>query len=605
MKYIYIAVILTIIALAYAADPISMRNAATGSVFEGEWEKVYDPIELKFMSGTYFFTSLSDFNFEYYKIYDDYVMSSEKRMLEEFPFGIAFSNPFVKNLKHALLFRTRTAKVPELFDYDDYEYIDGGEIESYETTYYDENNDGIYDYKTIRYEESTRYNCDDKFNELIINNSFLLDEISLGLLFQYFTNKSSDDDTYMDYGQYDFGNFLQGMSGSSKHYWIEYYETDDDEYMYKISEDGDFNYTYESNQLKFAAAAMKPFDINGSDYEIRLDLGLDCYLDTKSSRDDKYYGEFEEVVIRDTLVESGFYKETYKNITETNENDLFIMLQTKRVFLKAEERTLDGFWSTGIGFGFISGDYQYENHHIIDNEQMTNNFSNDESDAIETYKENDCLEESGDYSGAHLDLFAKINLPLNEYADFGFAGYYKYLEKNRNTDYTRDFTSEEMYQSGEEFDSATEAIIKETSHITADKEFLSCTTTFKVPVGLEFRLPQKDISLNDGFGLRNFIFRIGSVYTYRKYTTEATYDNNETYPLTTITEYGNGEISESHDEQNSLYSEKKKSTTITSRNVYTGGIGYKHSENVSIDLGGYIDENTKDYFVGLSFTIKK
>ena len=47
-----------------AQEPISVRSQSLGNVIEDDWDLIYDPIELRFIDGTYFFTSLADFNFD-------------------------------------------------------------------------------------------------------------------------------------------------------------------------------------------------------------------------------------------------------------------------------------------------------------------------------------------------------------------------------------------------------------------------------------------------------------------------------------------------------------------------------------------------------------
>ena len=47
-----------------AQEPISVRSQSLGNVIEDDWDLIYDPIELRFVDGMYFFTNLADFNFD-------------------------------------------------------------------------------------------------------------------------------------------------------------------------------------------------------------------------------------------------------------------------------------------------------------------------------------------------------------------------------------------------------------------------------------------------------------------------------------------------------------------------------------------------------------
>ncbi|MDD3049649.1 MAG: hypothetical protein PHR06_00725 [Candidatus Cloacimonetes bacterium] len=593
-KYTLTIIMALLLLNIFATEPASMRSAATGTIFEGEWEKVYDPIELRFMPGIYFFTSLSDFNFQYYKTYDEFNMISKQQLLEEFPFGIAFENPFVENLKHALLYRTRALKTSNT-----------PESEDYQTDYIDNNNDGIFDIRRVSYTKEIDYVDDNCNGEFIFNNNYVWNEYTFGAKLHFSKEKYVSDDSANMYGDNDSDGFLEGLYGNSKEYWIELYNAGESNYYRRIHERGDFNLTHESNNFKILLSAMKPYELLNNEYEIRLDGGFNRYLNSKTDRDDKYVGEYVDVIVRDTLEETGNVKEYYSYVTEISENDLFLMMHAKRIFQKGNNRINDGFWSTGIGFGLIGGVYDNTRTDSLYSVHMINDIFNDSNDSEYMKSSRISEKNDGDFTGVHFDLYGKINLPLNEFADFGFAGYYTFTRKNRTTDYIYTRTRNELLQYGEEFDSGDEYMVHRSQKTTADQEFISKTTDFRAPVALEFRIPTSDMTQSDGFGIRNFIFRIGTIFTYQKYYSETAYKYVENLPFSDITYYGNGDIEENHDNENYLLSHKSKSENIRTNKVYTGGIGYKHSENVSIDLGGYINENSSDYYVGLSFTIKK
>jgi hypothetical protein len=118
-------------------------------------------------------------------------------------------------------------------------------------------------------------------------------------------------------------------------------------------------------------------------------------------------------------------------------------------------------------------------------------------------------------------------------------------------------------------------------------------------------MPDSDLSLNDGFGLRNFVFRLGSTFILNSENIEDTYNVVENLPNYMITEYGDGSINEEHDSENTFTSEKTITKRTESAKRFSAGIGYKHSQNVSIDLGAYYDYDTEDYSFGIAFTLNK
>ena len=83
-----------------------------------------------------------------------------------------------------------------------------------------------------------------------------------------------------------------------------------------------------------------------------------------------------------------------------------------------------------------------------------------------------------------------------------------------------------------------------------------------LPIALEFKMPDSDISPNDAFGLRNFVFRLGSTFILSSEYMENTYNIVENLPNFVVTEYGNGTYNEVHESENTFTSEK----TITKRN---------------------------------------
>ncbi len=67
MKKTILITALFIIGLATfgnAQEPTSIRSQSLGNIIQDDWDLIYDPIELRFVDGMYFFTNLADFNLD-------------------------------------------------------------------------------------------------------------------------------------------------------------------------------------------------------------------------------------------------------------------------------------------------------------------------------------------------------------------------------------------------------------------------------------------------------------------------------------------------------------------------------------------------------------
>lgn len=116
-------------------------------------------------------------------------------------------------------------------------------------------------------------------------------------------------------------------------------------------------------------------------------------------------------------------------------------------------------------------------------------------------------------------------------------------------------------------------------------------------------MPKDDLSANDPFSLRNFSFRIGTIFISTKTIINGKKQVTDSYPYTTVIEYENGNVEVDYDD-NYYVSTSENSEDIVGKKRFCGGIGYHHSDNLQINLGGYIDEDGENYFIGISFTVR-
>ena len=587
----------------FAEDPQSMRAVATDNVFSGTWEDVYDPIDLGDINKFFFFTNLSDFNGEYNSLGDDLTPISRVKFLEKLPLGVAFENPFKENLKHAFFVRFHKNLSPS---YSGQGYY--GENEEFETEYMDVTGDDIYDIKVITHNENDNYYGDESSFDFIWNNNYTYGDYTMGLKLSSTSANSEIDDSSSQMGSYEFSNydFQNGFywGENSQGTTMEFYELDSEEYYLKLREDGDFSTTIKDNQKKVQFSMERENDFLVANTLLRYDLGLNTRRNASRDTDDDYYASYEEISLEDSISSTGVYEQNYTRRIKLNTNDLYLALQLKKDLPKAYEGR-KFFWETGVTAGYIFGDRENYSSRTTEIEKEYINAPSSGIYVSDFSSFEDIVDESGDISGAHFDTHFLVNLPLNDYAAFGFGSYFNYSSTTGNYDYESEIMNLSVYQQGEEVDDMYDYTRTQQEHAKADKQSITNNSEFRVPIALEFRIPEAHTSNNDGFGLRNFVFRVGSTFQMTRHYIEDTYNSVERVPSQIITEYGDGSLSEAHDDSILLESSKNIRETIESTKRFSGGIGYQHSENVSIDLGGFYNYDTDHYYVGLSFTINK
>ena len=602
-KTIIIIIVCFAISSAFADEPQSMRDVASDGVFRGVWEDVYDPINLGNINNFYFFTNLSDFNLEYNDMYGEIGENSETKFFEELPFGVAFTNPFQENLKHSLFIRLRNNKTPEYLGNDNM-----GDYEEYVTTYEDITGDDIYDIKTITHSHEQGYYENDKLFDFIWNNNYQINDLNFGFIFSSFASREELDNLQYWYGlgTNNFGNVINGFEWGDhqEDMYKEFYELEEEDYYFRYSEKGNFSTIIKDNQKKFQFSIEKNNNFLVNDSSLRFDLGMNMHQNLSRDTNDKYNGSYEEIVLADTLVNSGNITETYKRKIERNEADLYFSTILKKD-LESSFEGENGFYETGLNVGYILGDKEdsWQNNYI--SEEKIDSLNSVEYTFIEITDNLSYTEENGDVSGIHFGSHFLVNLTLNDYSIFGFGGYYNYSNICGNYDYVSEILNIESYQIGSEIDTETEYTQTETEYLSADKQTIIKSSNFRIPIALELKIPENHTSQNDGFGLRNFVFRLGTTFFLNCTETENTYDVIEKNPNLIITEYGDETVTENHDAENELNSNKEIIKRVESSKRFSAGIGYKHSDNLSIDLGGYYNYGTENYFVGISFTVNR
>jgi len=622
-KILFTAILLLGLSMiAIAQEPISIRSQSLGNVIEDDWDLIYDPIELRYVNGTYFFTNLADFN-EMDGMNDNSISLRVSSKMDipnnssgypndfskELPIGLAFKNPIFGFLKHAFLLRLKNSKVAENANGGD------GEYEYNSSNYYDGDNDGLYDTKILSSGKYINYDIDRR-TALVLNNNLKMGPMTFGWKLVSDHQFSEDDEAQTGMGVSGFGDLLHGASGV---YWIwdslygqilvggydygfdestSHYLMEDDYSDYTSSENGSFLTTEEDSYVKSHMALMMDLGL-----ELRADLINQTLLDGRIETNDYYSGDYTKYFDAEDMqnFETGTITETYKRLIGGDGAVHKLGGSVKGVFDKRDERKNDGFWQFGAMLGTSLGNYESSSNNQLDWTKNRVYGDTTNSDLLETYAEYYLVSDVGDYDGSSMDIFGRLNVPIGEFINLGIGGFYNYNKTTRNTGYISETTTATEYIYNGSFNDSQDYTITANSKLVADRTYETQYAAYRIPVGLEFRMPKDDLTENDPFSLRNFSFRIGTTFISSHTSINDKHQITDSHPQITTTVYGDGNVN--IDINENYY----KSTSIRTENIigekqFSAGIGYRHSENLQIDLGGYGGEDV--FFVGISFTVK-
>ena len=612
--------------IAIAQEPISIRSQSLGNVIEDDWDLIYDPIELRYVNGTYFFTNMADFNEmedndivvtpSFPRSYSRVDMSNNSSgylndFSKELPIGLAFKNPIFGFLKHAFLLRLKNSKEAENANGGD------GEYEYNSSNYYDGDNDGFYDTKTLSSGKYINYNIDRR-TALILNNNLKMGPMTFGWKLVSDHQFNEDDEAQIGMGVSGFGDLLHG---ASEGYWIwdpyygqvwsegsiygfdestTHYLMEDDYSDYTYSENGSFLTTKEDSYVKSHMAFMMDLGL-----ELRANYINQTLLDGRIETNDYYSGDYTKYFDAEDMqnFEIGTITETYKRLIGGDGAVHKLGGSVKGVFDKRDERKNDGFWQFGAMLGTSLGDYESSSDNRL-NWSKDRNYDysdNINADSYEAYIKHDLVSDVGDYDGSSMDIFGRLNVPIGEFINLGIGGFYNYNKTTRNTGYISETTTATEYIYNGSVNDSQDYTITTNSKLVADRTYETQYAAYRIPVGLEFRMPKDDLTENDPFSLRNFSFRIGTTFISSHTSINDKHQITDSHPEITTTVYGDGNVN--IDINDNYY----KSTSIRTENIigekqFSAGIGYRHSENLQIDLGGYGGEDV--FFVGISFTVK-
>jgi hypothetical protein len=598
-KYIIALVMLFAVCAIWAQSPESLRHYTLGTVMDGEWEDIYDPIGLSFYNQTYYYTSLSDY-LQHMNVYGGEVQFvEESRFLSEYPFGCSFTNPFDKAIRHALLIRFKDSMVPNLSN-------GYGESESVTTEYYDLNGDYIYDLKQYSILKQTDYtDMADKLY-MLLNTSVPMGEGVFGVKLSYDFDCQEWDEAVMQVDPTGFSTYLDGFSegdiGEERYFSSTNLDTGITNVEY--SEKGKFETTASTGTMDCLISYMQPTSLIAGNNELRYNLNLTFDSKNLNETNDRYSGEYYRVFNEDTHGE-GVFDQTYDRLWRMPRAEVFGSVKLRRNLDEGKPRYKQSFVEIGLGLGGFGGAYEDSFTEQLNSNSLYVDTTSVDTQEIENTDIMETSDNSGNYFGFHGNLTARSGIFFSEYVCFGYGVNLDIQTFRRKSDNDYEYNYVNINQLGTAFDDIDDVKITTRNSYTYNQELAQTNLVTTLPVGLEFSLPKTSLTDHDSFSLRNFTFRVGTVFThnieYRDYRNKL----DDVEVNNTVTEYGDGTVFETHSDDYVFTNSHDQSTQANGFKRFTAGLGYEHSDFLNIDLGGHVDSDGENYFIGAMFTVKR
>ncbi|MDP3114146.1 MAG: hypothetical protein Q8M98_05140 [Candidatus Cloacimonadaceae bacterium] len=567
-RMLFIAIILTIFTVCCAQEINSFRHLSTSGALDDDLEYVFSPLDLYYLNGTKLFSNLSNFDAN-----DQIFMTNGGNYLL---LGAASDKALFQKLKAAFLFKYYVNKFPLQIDCSPEPNIfttSWGEVEYDWQSYYDTNNNGLYD----RYRNITQ-----KYKNLILdhgNETFLTlayeltPKKILGYKIGYL--KSLQSETYANSALLDFNYGAPTTDYYSRIMNLPDQDPTATEYNYELTREGDFNTEVSEHAIHNEFGYMQL----GTKRELSCSYVF-RYMKMENITDDQA-NRIEHNAIETTESESAYLKSA--------QDGLYNELSGRARFtlVPDQDRKKEGFVSFNLALGILNLDaidndlYQYEdyapnsNHHTI--------------------LEN--LRETGDISGLDLNTSVKFGYPLNKNTFFGTGLYYHFHKHTQDGDFNYSYSSiDTLFNTS----GAWNSIRKETSISSGKTKHVNSVSSIRIPVGLEYWF-----STNQKWAMR-----FGSVFTqvvdimndsYRPTLIEPTlieiYYPNQTNPYVMLAD-------------NSYLVESHSIKTNTSATDFSYGLCYKANNNLQVELMSMFDQDNLDFWntsffrnLKLSFTI--
>ena len=601
MKTLFLTIIIISVTstFLYSQEPISFRSQALGGIIQDDLDLIYDPVELRFVKGVRLYTNLSN------------LTSGQEQILNgmsdnEFLFGASWKYPLTINLWSSALIRYQNSKFSNPItidsDLDGFEdiYSDGSFNDIY-TAYLDTDFNGLYDVRKVISQEKSNFSLR-KNNVFILNNSLLLSNWTFGLKFVKgrYNEESTTASGYLGTSH----GLLSGSVFGDPSLKLNYnsYEVENNFNDLTWNENGDYLSENENNYTSLNFSVMKPFIFPLTDtLEVRADFG---YLkdDSKSNSEDLYSGSY-EYFDEDITDYKDYYseEENYIYKSESKGSRFLANLSLKKVFNKASERKNDGFWK--VNFGMERASYDYEMKYNNPFNSMENYFDGADTlmqDYNDERQSNSSSSDKGDEKFKRYFASGRVNIPLGERVYVGLGLSLSSSTRERETDYINSMTGIRDY---ELLDTLNNNDFQRTENrsLNADRTFEHTHYYFSVPVGIEYKFTKN----------KKWSLRFGSIFSYSKtiINDAKQITNSSAYEVITKYDDGNEEVDIDDNIYESTSSHKKDAESRTS---FFYGLGYNPTDNLQIDLLGFLGTASDlqivdaDFFrsLRLSFSIK-
>ena len=223
-------------------------------------------------------------------------------------------------------------------------------------------------------------------------------------------------------------------------------------------------------------------------------------------------------------------------------------------------------------------------------------------DYLEIDTENSLIKDNGTVKITNFSLMGKLNYPFNEKVYFGLGFNYNYHILNRETDFEESIENTYDYEILDEEFTASDYTTTESYSIIADRTFEQYNSSFSIPIGIEYKFTNNN----------KWDLRFGSIFGSACITTNDAKEIKEASPVTTETVYGDGSVDIDIEDNTYSSSSEQTNTTFSYTNYYYG-LGFRPTDNLQIDLLGFLggsgDEEDlldADFYkqLRLSFTLK-
>ncbi|HRR98168.1 MAG TPA: hypothetical protein P5542_05685 [Candidatus Syntrophosphaera sp.] len=571
-KTLIISIMVMAIALCSAQEFNSFRYLSTSGALEGDVEYALDPLQLHYLSGTRFFSDLSNVSGN-----DKILMNSGDNYLL---LGVATDKTFLKKVKAALLFKYYDNEDPLEINcypspYDDYPTTDWGRVEYTWQNYFDTNNNSLYDYYEYLYQKYENIAKDKGTDFSLVLSHSLGEKSVLGYKLAYLcsteSNTSAQDDilTFLagaPTGEYIYNSYnLPEMDPT----------VEEDTYSNKII--GDFNTDNNESTLCNQIGYMR----QGKTWDLSGTYTLDYVDNSLKTNDFSSKLSLDNAVITENTIASR--KNSYQ------EEGLYNQIEGRiRYNLVPDDNPFHtGFISGGLNLGLNTLNVEQNESYIEDSDNPTYAYHTIKSEILST---------SGDLTGINFAANTRLNYPLNHKTFIGTGFFYNLKNDNLKGNFSYDVS---YVDSTFNNNGSWNYTYSRTSKSKGKIEQEETVTVFRVPVGIEYWFTNN----------MKWAMRFGSLFTHTVEIYKECYTPTLIEPTLVQFHFPDGTVNTELEENISL-KESHSSKYVTSKTDFSYGICFKANDNLQIELLTMFDNEditlwNTDFFrnLKLSFTI--